>query len=482
MPYDNLPEVDTAELETLKSEREKLIDQLAKAEAKKDNYKPEVFAKVKGKIESRMVEVESKILEIEKVLEQRRKAEEEAARKKAEEAAKMAARIAAARAKLIAGAKLKRDEAEEKRKIVEELRSRLEPLLVDLDTFKTTLEELDLRKEIDDFETEDEYVNEVTKLKLEHGPIEKDVEKLQLEIEKYEKLIADLENRAAEEEEAATGEIVNIPEETTPGNVYIPAQEDIVYRLENVQAPLEPVVSPDDRTSESPNASDLIQPQEDLNAGWAMEETSEQPPAQSEETELTVEEEIMEPAQESSSEEVQHEKVEEEQYYEQASTQPEFVEAAPIEEAPAHPIAVETAESETSIQESQEAPQPLKEEEKKSGDWDEIEEAFFAANKARPLANPCLVLISGGQNLNVSYNLRSDVTRIGSAEFNDIQLKDATVDKKHAKIWVERGIYMIKDLGSKSGTLINGRRIKKERLNHLDQLTLGKLKFQVRLI
>jgi len=74
------------------------------------------------------------------------------------------------------------------------------------------------------------------------------------------------------------------------------------------------------------------------------------------------------------------------------------------------------------------------------------------------------------------YLLDKEVTTLGSAVPADIVISDATIGKMHCKFTFKNGVAEIEDLGSKYGTLLAGRSLKKGqkgRLNFKTAITLG---------
>ena len=67
---------------------------------------------------------------------------------------------------------------------------------------------------------------------------------------------------------------------------------------------------------------------------------------------------------------------------------------------------------------------------------------------------------------------RNDIGRDGTK--CDIIVDDATVSRQHACIQYENGRFVIYDLASKSGTLVNKQRIQKQTLMDGDEIALGK--------
>ena len=65
--------------------------------------------------------------------------------------------------------------------------------------------------------------------------------------------------------------------------------------------------------------------------------------------------------------------------------------------------------------------------------------------------------------------------KIGRAPENDLQLSVDGVSRQHAQLTPEGDGFWIEDLNSANGTFLNGVRVTKERLAHLDVITLGRV-------
>jgi pSer/pThr/pTyr-binding forkhead associated (FHA) protein len=63
--------------------------------------------------------------------------------------------------------------------------------------------------------------------------------------------------------------------------------------------------------------------------------------------------------------------------------------------------------------------------------------------------------------------------RLGSAPKDDIRFAADDVAQAHARIIEADGAYWIEDTGSRTGTAVNGERITRARLTHLDVISLG---------
>jgi len=87
-----------------------------------------------------------------------------------------------------------------------------------------------------------------------------------------------------------------------------------------------------------------------------------------------------------------------------------------------------------------------------------------------PLAS---LTIQQGQKGGVKYTLSSTITLIGRDPANEIVLADPTVSLRHARIVQSDGEFVINDLGSSSGTFVNGDRIVHQTLQHGDHIVVG---------
>jgi len=71
------------------------------------------------------------------------------------------------------------------------------------------------------------------------------------------------------------------------------------------------------------------------------------------------------------------------------------------------------------------------------------------------------------------FSLDGPVTKIGRSDVNDLILTSIHVSRKHAEIRFNKGKFEIHDLGSKSGTWVNGEIIKSKALSKGDVITLA---------
>ena len=83
-----------------------------------------------------------------------------------------------------------------------------------------------------------------------------------------------------------------------------------------------------------------------------------------------------------------------------------------------------------------------------------------------------LVVLAGPDVGRVSH-LGEDAFLIGRDPTCHLQLKDESISRFHARIYLDDGQLTVKDLASTNGTYISGKRINESRLNEGDKLLLG---------
>ena len=62
---------------------------------------------------------------------------------------------------------------------------------------------------------------------------------------------------------------------------------------------------------------------------------------------------------------------------------------------------------------------------------------------------------------------------LGRSRACDVYVADLNVSRRHAELRQEGATYWIVDLGSTNGTVVNGKRVERERLRDGDTITLG---------
>ena len=77
------------------------------------------------------------------------------------------------------------------------------------------------------------------------------------------------------------------------------------------------------------------------------------------------------------------------------------------------------------------------------------------------------------EGFNKTYFFEKHIIRIGRSSDNDIIIPDRTVSGSHAVINKEGDDYMIQDIGSTNGVLLNKKKIKKNKLRSKDKIKLG---------
>ena len=87
---------------------------------------------------------------------------------------------------------------------------------------------------------------------------------------------------------------------------------------------------------------------------------------------------------------------------------------------------------------------------------------------------PCLTIIDGN-NIGEVYPIANSMTVIGRADDADIILVDTGISRRHATIELSEGSYIVNDLQSTNGTIVNGRTVSSHNLEDGDRLQLGDL-------
>ncbi|MBW2067107.1 MAG: FHA domain-containing protein [Deltaproteobacteria bacterium] len=68
--------------------------------------------------------------------------------------------------------------------------------------------------------------------------------------------------------------------------------------------------------------------------------------------------------------------------------------------------------------------------------------------------------VLAGPDKGRSYEIGDAPVYIGRSPENDIQISDSAISRRHLEITLREGKYFIKDLNSKNGTFVNGKRIR----------------------
>jgi FHA domain-containing protein len=87
-----------------------------------------------------------------------------------------------------------------------------------------------------------------------------------------------------------------------------------------------------------------------------------------------------------------------------------------------------------------------------------------------PVVEPAMITLTAE---GVRHEVRTRRVVIGRAQECDVQLADPNISRQHAELLQEGTSYWIVDLDSTNGLEVNGRRLKRARLEHGDRITIG---------
>jgi pSer/pThr/pTyr-binding forkhead associated (FHA) protein len=79
------------------------------------------------------------------------------------------------------------------------------------------------------------------------------------------------------------------------------------------------------------------------------------------------------------------------------------------------------------------------------------------------------------------FELSSFPVVLGRGEAASVKIDDRWLSRTHCELRCEGGSFVVRDLGSKYGTFVNGRRIREATLEPGDELGIGLSKFVARL-
>ena len=102
-------------------------------------------------------------------------------------------------------------------------------------------------------------------------------------------------------------------------------------------------------------------------------------------------------------------------------------------------------------------------------------QTFDASRRDRPKGRAGLVLLYAGEYaaLPAAWPLAKGTTVIGRDGSADIVLAVSAVSRRHAEITLEGEDFVVRDLGSRNGILVNGHPVKEAALEPLDELRIG---------
>jgi len=85
------------------------------------------------------------------------------------------------------------------------------------------------------------------------------------------------------------------------------------------------------------------------------------------------------------------------------------------------------------------------------------------------------LFVRQGPKLGATYEVEGDEVSIGREKTNDVCLPHETISRFHARLIFEDGAWSVTDLRSSNGTRVNGRKIERETLRHMDEIQCGEV-------
>lgn len=88
------------------------------------------------------------------------------------------------------------------------------------------------------------------------------------------------------------------------------------------------------------------------------------------------------------------------------------------------------------------------------------------------------LIVIYGDHVGKEYRLGAKRVLIGRADQCDIPINDSSVSREHASIERKDGRFLLRDLRSTNGTVVNGKPIDVAVLNHGDKIRIGRAVFK----
>ncbi len=117
-----------------------------------------------------------------------------------------------------------------------------------------------------------------------------------------------------------------------------------------------------------------------------------------------------------------------------------------------------------------------------SEDTRQIPEDFKGPVPSLFLCQPPKLIVKLKNRPLKTYNFTGKQITIGRLPENDITIDNLSVSRKHAVIHSVRSGYILRDLGSKNGTLLNGEKVEHGELKGGDVITIGKYEIAFQII
>ena len=93
-----------------------------------------------------------------------------------------------------------------------------------------------------------------------------------------------------------------------------------------------------------------------------------------------------------------------------------------------------------------------------------------------------LKVLSGPDSGKQFSSAQSDTVTVGRGQACQVQLTDPSVSRTHFDISYKDGHFLLTDLGSATGVLVNGGKADEKRLRHGDRIQVGKTEISVELV
>lgn len=111
----------------------------------------------------------------------------------------------------------------------------------------------------------------------------------------------------------------------------------------------------------------------------------------------------------------------------------------------------------------------------------DVQASFVEGDAELPLGSSAtLILVGADGEAPRSYALDRPVTSLGRLSDNDVVVDDSGASRQHARIRNADGEFVVSDLGSTNGTLVNDEPITERTLADGDRITIGETVFEFR--